>query len=87
MNKQKFEELNREVREYLSRNVYKGYSKPFEMDNLVEPLIISTSGFRLNPKGIDEEVMESDEKWEKGLAEIGERFEITLRLDHRVYTK
>ncbi len=86
MDKQKFEELSREVREYLSRNVYQDYSKPFEIDSLIE-LIIGTRGFRLSPKGIDEEIMEFDENWEKGLAEIGERFEVALRLDHRAYMK
>ena len=87
MDKQKFEELSREVREYLSRNIYQGYSKPFEIDSLIEPSIMGTKGPRLSPKGIDEEIIEFDEKWEKGLAEIGERFEVTLRLDHRAYMK
>jgi hypothetical protein len=80
-------QLERRVAEYLSINIYNGYSKPFEMGDLrwstMSPLVLC-----LTPKGMPEEdIMDEDTNWEIGLAEVGQEFGVTLRLEHYLFTK
>jgi hypothetical protein len=62
------EKLRQRVGEYLSRNIYKGYSKPFEIGTLTPSS--RTNGISLFPRGMaEEDIMVLDERWEKGLLE------------------
>jgi hypothetical protein len=82
----KLEQLKQRVAEYLAENIYGGYSKPFELGTITPSS--RTNGMSLFPKGITEEdIMEIDERWEKGLLEIGLEFGTSLRLDALLYAK
>jgi len=88
MEKEQLDRLEKEVKEYLSKNHYKGFCKPFEIVGLNPPTIPGTAGFRLCPKGLSEElIMSIDRTWEEGLLELGLRHKVDLRLDHRLYVK
>jgi hypothetical protein len=88
MKKEKLDTLEKEVKEYLLKNIYAGFCKPFEIYHLDRPTIPETPGFRLWPNGLNEEsIIERDDAWEKGLLELGLKHKVDLRLNHVLYIK
>ena len=74
------------VKGYFKDNLYEGFSQPFELEgyetSYIDPRILCAI-----PKGLDEEIDKPDRVWEQGLARVGSRFNITLRLPVHVYMK
>jgi len=94
MEQKKLNELERDVREYLSRHVYNGYKKPFELGRLegadinVRPLDFQGESISLIPRGMGEEdISDDDFAWEVGLHEVGERFGVHLSLPYWLFRK
>jgi hypothetical protein len=81
------EKLEQRVRDYLSSHVYKGYSKPFELDRIHESPI-NHRVLWVEPKGMDyEDICTIDRKWEQGLADVGAELGKSLRLPVWAYAK
>jgi len=80
-------QLQNEVSEYFSKRAYGGFTKPFVLDH------ISHNSSNINiveaiPANLDyEEIMKKDRRWEDGLADIGEKFGVFIRLPYDVYSK
>jgi hypothetical protein len=91
INREQKELLTEEVRNYISNNIYQGYSQPFELECLRESSLEDVEGNRnlvAVLKGIPEEdIFEIDYGWQKGLMEVGNKFGVKLRLPYYLFAK
>lgn len=78
-------ELEEAVRQYFNEHVYDGYSKPFELEGLARSGLDSSIVHAI-PKAIDEELSD-DLEFSSGLAKLGERFGVYIRLPYYCYAK
>ena len=87
MNQGTFEQLRSRVVEYLTNNVYYGYTRPFELEDIgssrfnPESLTIASKGL------LDEDICCRDIKWEHELAKIGLEFDVCLAISYNFYRK
>jgi len=85
--------LEKEVRDYVSKNKYDGFTKPFELEKLElpdreDPASINPNAVYTILKGnFDEDLGETNGKWEKGLFEIGKKYCVELHLPYWYYEK
>ncbi len=79
-------ELTEIVKTYFADNLYKGFSKPFELTRL-ELSGINYTIVHAVPTGIDEELDRVDSEWETGLAKLGAEFGVHIKLPYWCYSK
>lgn len=84
--------LQAEIKEFLDRNPYPGFSNPFRLKELrVNELtgqVRDTRSFVIILEGVGEEdIPNLEREWMRALYEIGERWEMELRLPHWYFEK
>ena len=80
------EGLEKAVREYFSTHKHKSHNESFELARL-ERSNIDESDIYAVPKSIYESLDIDDDEFDNGLAEIGKRFSVSIRLPWYCYAK
>ncbi len=84
-------QLEDEVVNYLSSHNYRGYKEPFQLECLRDsdaPIHDGIKTLDVILKGVKEGALfQSDEQWEKGLAEVGIKHNVRLNLHYDYYAK
>ncbi len=79
-------DLENEVRKYFSTHNHRGYTGDWKLERLEYPEEGSDSRTVLAiPKGMGEELVRVDPEWFEGLAEIGEKYRVDLRIPLQRY--
>jgi hypothetical protein len=83
-----FPNLKSEVEAYLSKKIHIGYSRPFGGVGRFETHATTPGILQVIPKGLEEEdLSEIDENFNRGLLEIGNKYNLVLTLPYWAYEK
>jgi hypothetical protein len=78
--------LEKAIQEYFDSHIYHGFCQAFKLDRILKSPISEFTCIKL--KGDYEEMIEhEDEKWEEGLAKLGQNYGISLNLSYAMYRK
>ncbi len=80
-------ELEERVRKYFDEHVYAGYTRPFHLEEIQMSPLNRHVLYAVPEEKLDEEISSIDKAYETGLAEVGAKLHLAVKLPYWVYMK